>query len=430
MIEGAVAPAAPPSVMAAEASAVACRNVSMRFVTDRRTVTALENVSFSVERGGFLSLLGPSGCGKSTLLRVVADLIAPTAGQVSVFGMSPQEARQKRSLGFVFQDAALLPWRTALQNVELPAEVGGFAGLPSGAPTPRELLKLVGLEGWEGNFPHELSGGMRQRVSIARALLGGPRLLLMDEPFGALDEITRDRLNEELRRIWQETGTTILFVAPSPLLVLMTLYAKIDVLLLNLVPTAIEAISGFLLGNLTAILIATVFVHKKTMEEAFFPVVVVVNTIPVVAKAPILVLLLGNGMEPKIAIAALICFFPTLVNMVRGLEAVNPQAMELMRVLSASKREVFFKLRLYNSLPYLFSALKISASTSVIGAIVGEWIGSTYGIAALIIQAMYNFDSAMLFAPVIVGSVFSVVFFLAISFAERLVVRWQAPAAQ
>jgi NitT/TauT family transport system permease protein len=219
------------------------------------------------------------------------------------------------------------------------------------------------------------------------------------------------------------------FIAPSPLLVVTTLYAKFPILITNLVPTAIEAISGFLLGNLTAILIATVFVHKKTMEEAFFPVVVVVNTIPVVAKAPILVLLLGNGMEPKIAIAALICFFPTLVNMVRGLEAVNPQAMELMRVLSASKREVFFKLRLYNSLPYLFSALKISASTSVIGAIVGEWIGSTYGIGALIIQAMYSFDSAMLYATVIVGSVFSVVFFLVISFAERLVVRWQAPAA-
>jgi NitT/TauT family transport system permease protein len=219
------------------------------------------------------------------------------------------------------------------------------------------------------------------------------------------------------------------FIAPSPLLVVTTLYAKIDVLLLNLLPTAIEAISGFMLGNLTAILIATVFVHKKTMEEAFFPVVVVVNTIPVVAKAPILVLLLGNGMEPKIAIAALICFFPTLVNMVRGLESVNPQALELMRVLSASKREVFFKLRLYNSLPYLFSALKISASTSVIGAIVGEWIGSTYGIGALIIQAMYNFDSAMLYATVIVGSVFSVVFFLVISFAERMIVRWQATAA-
>jgi NitT/TauT family transport system permease protein len=219
------------------------------------------------------------------------------------------------------------------------------------------------------------------------------------------------------------------FIAPSPLLVVTTLYAKFPILVANLAPTAIEAVSGFLLGNFTAILIATVFVHKKTMEEAFFPIVVIINTIPVVAKAPILVLLLGNGMEPKIAIAALICFFPTLVNMVRGLESVNPQAMELMRVLSASKTEVFFKLRLYNSLPYLFSALKISASTSVIGAIVGEWIGSTSGIGALIIQAMYNFDSAMLYATVIVGSVFSVAFFLAISFAERMCVRWQAPVA-
>ena len=215
------------------------------------------------------------------------------------------------------------------------------------------------------------------------------------------------------------------FIAPSPILVLTTLWTKLDILLLNLLPTAIEAFSGFLLGNIAAILIATVFVHKKAMEEAFFPVVVLVNTIPVVAKAPILVLLLGNGMEPKIAIAALICFFPTLVNMVRGLESVNPQAMELMRVLSASKTEIFFKLRLRNSLPYLFSALKIAASTAVIGAIVGEWIGSTTGIGALIIQSTYNFDSAMLYATVLVGSAFSVLFFVSIVAVERLVVRWQ-----
>lgn len=215
------------------------------------------------------------------------------------------------------------------------------------------------------------------------------------------------------------------FVAPSPLLVGQTLIGKSDVLLANLVPTAIEALSGFLIGNLVAIIIATAFVHKKTLEETFFPTVVLINTIPVVAKAPILVLLLGNGMEPKIAIAALICFFPTLVNMVRGLEAVNPQAMELMRVLSASKREVFFKLRLYNSLPYLFSALKISASTSVVGAIVGEWIGSNFGIGALIIQATYSFDSALLYATVIVASCFSMLFFLSVTMLERLLVRWQ-----
>jgi NitT/TauT family transport system permease protein len=130
-------------------------------------------------------------------------------------------------------------------------------------------------------------------------------------------------------------------------------------------------------------------------------------------------------MEPKITIAALICFFPTLVNMVRGLESVNPQSMELMRVLSASKREVFFKLRLFNSLPYLFSALKIATSTSVIGAVVGEWIGSTKGIGALIIQATYNFDSALLYAAVIMSSCLAGAFFLLVTLLERLVVRWQ-----
>jgi NitT/TauT family transport system permease protein len=215
------------------------------------------------------------------------------------------------------------------------------------------------------------------------------------------------------------------FIAPSPQLVLQTMIAKWSILWQNLLVTAVEALGGFFVGNLAAILLATVFVHNKAIQEAFFPVAVMINTIPVVAKAPILVLLLGNGMEPKIVIAALICFFPTLVNMVRGLEAVNPQSMELMRVLSASKTEVYFKLRLYNSLPYLFSALKIAASTSVIGAVVAEWIGSTQGIGALIIQATYSFDSALLYSAVIMSSLFSGAFFLLITLIEKLVVKWQ-----
>jgi NitT/TauT family transport system permease protein len=219
------------------------------------------------------------------------------------------------------------------------------------------------------------------------------------------------------------------FVAPSPQLVAVTLFDKFGILMANLWPTAVEAISGFLVGNIAAILIATVFVHYKSIEQAFFPVVVLINSIPVVAKAPVLVLLLGNGMEPKVIIAAVVCFFPTLVNMVRGLESVNSQSLELMKVLSASRTEIFFKLRLLNSVPYLFSALKIAASTAVIGAIVGEWIGSNTGIGALIIQSTYNFDSAMLYATVIVGSAFSVAFFLAVTLVERLVISWQPPAA-
>jgi len=215
------------------------------------------------------------------------------------------------------------------------------------------------------------------------------------------------------------------FIAPSPLLVVETMVNKWHLLWQNLIPTTIEAVGGFLLGNFAAIVLATVFVHNKAIQEAFFPIAVMINTIPVVAKAPILVLLMGNGMEPKITIAALICFFPTLVNMVRGLEAVNPQSMELMRVLSASRSEVYFKLRLYNSLPYLFSALKIATSTSVIGAVVGEWIGSTRGIGALIIQATYSFDAALLYSAVIMSSFLAGAFFLLITLIERIVVRWQ-----
>ena len=193
--------------------ALRLKDVTVRFTTERGTVTALERVSLEVARGGFLTLVGPSGCGKSTLLRVVADLLTPTRGEVEVLGGSPARARAARRIGFVFQDASLLPGRTALENVALPLEVGGARRRE--ARNPRDLLGLVGLAGRESALPHELSGGMRQRVAIARALIDNPELLLMDEPFGALDEITRDRLNVELLRIWEETGVTILFVTHS-----------------------------------------------------------------------------------------------------------------------------------------------------------------------------------------------------------------------
>ena len=195
-------------------TAVTCEGVSVRFTSERGTVTALQNIDLAIPRGSFLTLLGPSGCGKSTLLRVMADLVAPTSGRVSVLGGTSQAARESRQIGFVFQDPALLAWRTVFDNVSLPLQVGGGKALP-GARSPEELLNLVGLRGWEKAYPHELSGGMRQRVAIARALVSGPRLLLMDEPFGALDEITRDRLTEELLQLWETTGTTIVFVTHS-----------------------------------------------------------------------------------------------------------------------------------------------------------------------------------------------------------------------
>ena len=199
------------------APAISCRGVSVRFFTEHGSVMALKGVDLDVEAGEFISLLGPSGCGKSTFLRVVADLIPPSAGSIKVLGVGPEAARLRRDIGFVFQDAALLPWRTALENVELPLEIAKakFRAAPASRASPRELLALVGLKGSERAYPHELSGGMRQRVSIARALVTNPRILLMDEPVGALDESTRDRLNEELLRVWRELGMTVLFVTHS-----------------------------------------------------------------------------------------------------------------------------------------------------------------------------------------------------------------------
>ncbi len=214
------------------------------------------------------------------------------------------------------------------------------------------------------------------------------------------------------------------YIIPSPLHVVRTLQSDFGTIMRNLLPTALESLLGFLVGNLLSIAIATLFIHQKTVEEALFPLAIIVRSVPIVAVAPILVLLFGDGIAPKVIIAALICFFPTLVNMVRGLSSVNPQALELMRVLSATKGEIFWKLRIYNSLPYLFAALKIAASASVVGAIVGEWIGSTEGIGALIIQATYNFDTGLLYAAITVACVFSVLFTALISFLERRLVRW------
>ncbi len=218
------------------------------------------------------------------------------------------------------------------------------------------------------------------------------------------------------------------YIAPSPAAVAQVYATQGSLLLTNFWPTLMEALSGFLCGNLAAILIAVVFVHSTRVERAFYPLVVVLHTIPIIAVAPILVLLFGNGYAPKIIIAALISFFPMLVNMVRGLRAVKPETMELMRILSATRREVFWNVRIQSSLPFLFAALKISSTTCVIGAIVGEWIGSSFGLGALIIEATYNFRSPLLYATVFVGAALAVSLFALVSLVEKRVIRWNVAA--
>jgi NitT/TauT family transport system ATP-binding protein len=177
-------------------------------------ITALSDVSLSVAPGEFVSLIGPSGCGKSTLLRLIADLDAPTAGTVSVFGKTARQARLDQEYGIAFQQAGLLPWRTVTANIELPLELHGV-GRAARAKRAAELLSLVGLTEFAGHFPDQLSGGMQQRVAIARSIAERPRLLLMDEPFGALDEMTRERMQLELVRIAAETTAAVVFVTHS-----------------------------------------------------------------------------------------------------------------------------------------------------------------------------------------------------------------------
>ena len=189
-------------------------NVNMIFRSRGQETVALENASLEVQAGEFISLIGPSGCGKTTLLRLLADLEQPTGGTLTLLGMTPAQARAARTYGYVFQAPVLYDWRTVMGNVMLPLEVMNFPREQRTARV-REMLKLVGLEKFEKSFPWQLSGGMQQRVSIARALAFDPKLLFMDEPFGALDEITRENLNMELLKLWRETQKTVLFVTHS-----------------------------------------------------------------------------------------------------------------------------------------------------------------------------------------------------------------------
>ena len=175
---------------------------------------ALRSIGLSIDAGEFISIIGPSGCGKSTLLRIVGDLVEPTRGEVRVNGKSARQARLDRDYGIVFQTPVLYDWRTVIENVRLPLDLAGCSRAEREA-RPRALLRLVGLEAFARHRPWQLSGGMQQRVSIARALALNPPILLMDEPFGALDEMTRERLNLELLQVWSETGATVLFVTHS-----------------------------------------------------------------------------------------------------------------------------------------------------------------------------------------------------------------------
>ncbi|MGB2357200.1 MAG: ABC transporter ATP-binding protein [Paracoccaceae bacterium] len=193
---------------------ISAQDLSLTFETNDGPVHALKNINLDISKGEFVSFIGPSGCGKTTFLRVMADLEKPTGGQITINGVSPEEARTARAYGYVFQAAGLYPWRTIGGNIRLPLEIMGYSKSDQ-AKRVQDVLKLVELSDFEKKFPWQLSGGMQQRASIARALAFDADILLMDEPFGALDEIVRDHLNEQLLDLWRRTNKTIGFVTHS-----------------------------------------------------------------------------------------------------------------------------------------------------------------------------------------------------------------------
>ncbi|WP_265523068.1 ABC transporter ATP-binding protein [Oerskovia flava] len=230
---------------ASAAPAVEARGVSRTFDSRSGEVVALTGVDLTVRAGEFVALIGPSGCGKSTLLRLIADLDQPTAGELTVFGRTPRAARQNQDYGIAFQQAGLLPWRTVRANVELPLELHGTGRAARGARA-RELLDLVGLAEFAEHHPHQLSGGMQQRVAIARALAESPSLLLMDEPFGALDEMTREHMQTELLRLRAETGAAVVFVTHS---IPEAVYLSDRVVVMSARPGRVREIVSVALGD-------------------------------------------------------------------------------------------------------------------------------------------------------------------------------------
>ena len=473
-------------------------------------------------------MVGPSGCGKSTLLKLVGGLEDISSGRVVVDGKVLDGPPDR--LGMVFQRDVLLDWRTILDNVLLSIE---FTRKPRADERERAmaLLNRFGLGGFEHRFPWELSGGMRQRASICRALLADPELLLMDEPFGALDAMTRDDLNVELAQIWQDTRKTLLFITHSiveavflsdrvvmmskaPGMIVDTIAIDLprprrlavrdsaefaglcaphspplrrtrdrqgmmrfvrkwlggdnetrDVVvvlsaalllweagvrlfkpspLILPAPSAIFAAFletpglfmrhlgftlgmtciGFALAVVLGVALAVGIVYSRFLERTIYTLLVALNSIPKVALAPLFVIWMGTGPEPKVAIALMLAIFPIVIDTVLGLRSVDPDMLHLARVSKASPWAVLTKIRFPCALPSLFAGMKVAISFALVGAIVGEFVAGSHGIGFQILVAQGQFDTVRVFVSLLLLGLVGTVLFFLVDYAERLLLPW------
>jgi NitT/TauT family transport system ATP-binding protein len=524
------------------------RNVKKLFPLAGRkkeVIRALDSIDLSIRKGEFLSIVGASGSGKTTMLKLISGILGPTSGTVSIGGEAVHNLR--RDTGNVFQKATLLPWRNVLKNVLLPVEVVKGEITKQDTKRAHELLEIMGLKGASNMYPAELSGGMQQRVAIARALMLDPEILLLDEPFGALDSITRERLNRLLLKLWERTGKTIVFVThsiseavllstrivvlsgspgkvvdiveldpkkkdsrgeifsseyisktvvdvrkrirdvwseeitkpdqgrgvlpvalerergagflkkllqhyeyllipagivlfvliwgavaritglpdfilPFPRAVLARFFTAVSSRLLfpNLLVTAYESIMGFIIGSSLAFVLGYVLAKYRTAERLFSPYIVAMQAIPIVALAPLLIIWFGFGLRTKILIAALVIFFPVLISSIVGIRYADREIMELLLSLDAGPFKTFFKFELPSALPMLFGGLKVGITFSVIGAVVGEFLGASEGLGALVNMARASFDTPLVFVSIMTLGGLGIFFYLVISFVEYI----------
>ncbi|MBA7637341.1 Vitamin B12 import ATP-binding protein BtuD [subsurface metagenome] len=518
-------------------------NVSKSFplkTNKRELLNVLSDINLSVNKGEFVSIVGASGSGKTTILKLISGIIQPTSGTVLIGGEAVHNLR--RDTGNVFQKPILLPWRNVLKNILLPVEIIKNDISREDEIKAQELIETMGLGGTHRMYPHELSGGMQQRVAIARALILDPEILLLDEPFGALDSITRERLNLLLLELWEKTKKTVIFVThsiseavllstrivviskspgtiheivdikaekkgtarsifssgyisrtvldvrrkiksvwvkeirgdirdilvpakkksfskqllknyeyfliPAGILIFLCIWSLIvrisnlpdfilpvpknvinrfvtayqeGLIIPNFSVTAYESLLGFLLGCSIAFPFGYILAKFRTAERLFSPYIVAMQAIPIVALAPILIIWFGFGVKTKVLTAALVIFFPVLINSIVGIRSADREIMELMTSLNAGPFKTFFKLELPSALPVLFGGLKIGITFSVIGAVVGEFLGSSVGLGAMVNMARASFDTALVFVSIILLGVMGILFYLIMSLLEYVI---------